>query len=269
MPPRGPPKRLTHFFCIPLVTSTSRPQLQKSLDAFRTDTKDDRTPENPRGIPERAIRPVGTIHLTLGVMSLLTPERVDGALALLRSLDTSSLLSPPPAKVAAAAPDKSEKQMENSKHKTGEKQNPLQITLRGLNSMHDPAKTSILYTAPSLPSDQLYAFCNRLKDAFAEFLVQENRPLLLHATILNTVYVPGVRDRSGGQGAGHGKNKAKMTIDARGLLERYTEFVWMEDVRLEKLAICRMGARRVKDAEGRETGEEEYVVEGEAELPLV
>jgi len=87
---------------------------------------------------------------------------------------------------------------------------------------------------------------------------------------VNTVYVPGVRERSGGQaGAGHGKQKAKMTIDAREVLERYEETVWMEECKVEKVAIFRMGARKVRDKEGRETGEEVYVVEGEVEFPVV
>jgi activating signal cointegrator complex subunit 1 len=81
--------------------------------------------------------------------------------------------------------------------------------------------------------------------------------------------VPGVKERSGRPGARHGKQTARMTIDAREVLERYEETVWMEDCMVEKVAVCRMGARRVRDAEGRETGEEEYVVEGEVEIPVV
>jgi activating signal cointegrator complex subunit 1 len=255
MPPKAAPKRLTHFLCIPLVTLTSRPQLQKSLQAFRSDVKDDRTPENPNGIPEKAIRPLGTLHLTLGVMSLLTPERVNGALALLRSIDIPSLLSLPAVPPDLPAP------------KAAESSKPLIITLRGLKSMHPPAKTSILYSGPDDPDGHLYNFCSALRAAFSDFLVQDDRPLLLHATIMNTVYVPGVRARSGGAGSGHGKNKAKMTIDAREVLERYSDVAWMEEVRVEKLAICRMGAVRLKNAEGVETGEEEYFVVGEVDMP--
>ena len=42
-----------------------------------------------------------------------------------------------------------------------------------------------------------------------------------------------------------------MVFDATGILERYEDLVWMEDVPLEKVAICRMGAKK--------TG---YVVDG-------
>jgi activating signal cointegrator complex subunit 1 len=259
MPPKATPKRLTHFLCIPLVTPTSRLQLQKSLQAFCSDVKDDRTPENPNGIPEKAIRPLGTLHLTLGVMSLLTPERIDGALALLRSLDIPSLISLPSTAPALTPGAKEPKPAPQ----------PLKITLRGLQSMHPPSKTSVLYSSPSDPDSRLYTFCSALRAAFSDFLAPDGRPLLLHATIVNTVYVPGVKERSGRPGARHGKQTARMTIDAREVLERYEETVWMEDCMVEKVAVCRMGARRVRDAEGRETGEEEYVVEGEVEIPVV
>jgi activating signal cointegrator complex subunit 1 len=260
MPPKTAPKRLTHFLCLPLVTSTSRPQLAKSLHAFRSDIKDDRSPENSQGIPEKAVRPVGTIHLTLGVMSLLTQERVEGALAVLRSLDIPSLLSTPPTEVSKV----------DGKDTGLSKDVGLKlpkVTLRGLISMHPPAKTSILYSSPEDADGRLYAFCTKLRDALAEFMVPDTRPLLLHATLLNTVYVPVVRSRSGGPGAGHGRNKAKMTIDAREILERYSEISWMDDIRVEKVAICRMGARSVRDEDGNEIEDQEYVVEGEVDMP--
>src|SRR5438045_9465240 len=92
MPPKAASKHLTSLLSLPLVTSISRPQLTRALQAFRNDIKDDISPENPHGIPEKAVRPVGTIHLTLGVMSLVTPERVDAALAILKCLDITSLL---------------------------------------------------------------------------------------------------------------------------------------------------------------------------------
>lgn len=260
MPPKAAPKRLTHFLCLPLVTSTSRPQLAKSLHAFRSDIRDDRSPENSQGIPEKAVRPVGTIHLTLGVMSLLTPERVEGALEALRSLDIPSMLSTSSAELAKV----DGKDMGLSKD-TDLK--PLKVTLRGLISMHPPAKTSVLYSSPDDADGRLYAFCTKLRDALAEFMVPDTRPLLLHATILNTVYVPGVRSQSSGSGTGHGRNKVKMSIDAREILERYSEVAWMEDTRLEKVAICRMGAKYVRDDDGNETEDQEYVVEEEVDMP--
>lgn len=50
-------------------------------------------------------------------------------------------------------------------------------------------------------------------------------------------------------------------------MERYRDYEWMRDVRVEKVAICRMGAKKVVDEEGGETGDEEYDVEGEVDMP--
>jgi activating signal cointegrator complex subunit 1 len=217
-------------------------------------------------------------------MSLPTQDRIDGALSLLRTLDLSTLLANSRPAAALSNPQSGGTGAgETGKGTIGENEAPpaataaapelagLEITLRGLKSMHDPSQTSILYTAPVDSDGSLYAFCNRLRSIFldAGFLNPDTRPLLLHATLLNTIYVPRVREQSEDASgrARHGGNRARMVIDARDMLETFKEWTWMENVRIEKVAICRMGAQRVRDAEGRETGDEVYVVEGEVEMP--
>ncbi|KAN0113020.1 Protein kinase A anchor protein, nuclear localization signal domain containing protein [Hyaloscypha variabilis] len=262
MPPRPSPPRLTHFLCLPLITSTSRPQLQNSLATFRDKVTGISTPELPNGVPEKAIRPLGTLHLTLGVMSLLSQERIDNSLKHLRSLNLKELLScasPKPLKTSDVAEDSTGQPQSKDKAIAFDTKDvePLKVTLRGLESMHTPSNTSILYSSPT-SDDRLYPFCQKLKDLFTEagFILEENRPLKLHATIVNTVYVPGARGKGG-----HGKSKAKLTLDAREILEDYEDFEWMSNVELTKLAICKMGAQK------NGAGEEEYVVEGEVEMP--
>lgn len=84
-------------------------------------------------------------------------------------------------------------------------------------------------------------------------MLDENRPLLLHATMLNTLYVK----------AGHrGKRRERLTVDARGVLDRYDDFVFMRDVTPEKVAICRMGAKEQED------GDQAYEVEAEMDLGI-
>ncbi|KAE8445491.1 hypothetical protein EG329_013381 [Mollisiaceae sp. DMI_Dod_QoI] len=273
MPPKPAAPKLTHFLCIPLVTSTSRPQLQKSLTTFRENVSKRKTLGLPDGLPEKTIRPLGTLHLTLGVMSLLTPEKVDGALRLLNELDINEMLAAPsPVKFASnplsheknelsesAAAERGDKKLGSGKGEASTLE-PLKVTLRGLTSMHKASQTSILYSSPLDPDLRLYQFCQRLRDIFmkAEFIMEDKKALLLHATILNTVYARGGR----GKGTGHGKTRrAKILIDARGILEEYEEFEFMNDVKVEKVAICRMGAKVDED------GEERYEVEGEIEVP--
>jgi activating signal cointegrator complex subunit 1 len=256
-----PPKpQLTHFLCIPLVTNYSRSQLQKSLSTFREDVTTSKTPELANGIPEKAIRPLGTLHLTLGVMSLTTPERVESALQCLQDLKLSEILKD-------LKPVRATDQVQKKPDKEKDLKTPeLSITLRGLQSMHPPATTSILYTSPADPDLSLYRFCNHLRDHFttADLLVEESRPLLLHATIVNTIYVPGIREKGGtGHGKGKGgKSKSKMVLNATGILEEYEDFIWCEGVRVTSVDICRMGAKV-----GETSGEEEYFVEGSVEMP--
>lgn len=103
----GQPKRppLTHFLCIPLVTETSKVQLEASLLQFQASVSTkfldglpaNNTPrefgEPPRAplISPKAIRPIGTIHFTLGVMSLENGNKVQEAVDYLESLNLSNM----------------------------------------------------------------------------------------------------------------------------------------------------------------------------------
>ncbi|MCJ1476485.1 hypothetical protein MMC13_005151 [Lambiella insularis] len=255
MPPRAP---LTHFLCLPLINATSKPQFQSSLQHFAASVTvpDDAGNDS---ISMKAIRPVGTLHLTLGVMSLQSKNRVEAAVAFLHSLDARELLKRP----AAAVPhdedsgtgvlnvDETVASAAKSTLQAEEPLSPLVVSLKGLHPMHSPSSTSILYTSPQDHSLRLQSLCEALRTAFTEagFLVPETRPLLLHATIVNTLYAKerGKRPRGGG----HGKEgKGKRGFDARRTLESYRDYIWAEGIRLEKIAICEMGARRVNNEEG-------------------
>ncbi|KAK5629371.1 hypothetical protein RRF57_005086 [Xylaria bambusicola] len=134
---------------------------------------------------------------------------------------------------------------------------PLSVTLKGLQSMQSPAKSSVLYTPP-VDSGSLTKFCEKLRSVFqdAGLMMEDNRPLLLHATILNTIYVKGKGTSRGGKG----KSRERLTIDARQILDRYDDYVWIENGPIEKIAICRMGAKK------QENGDEAYEVEAEIDV---
>ncbi|KAI0601883.1 kinase A anchor protein [Biscogniauxia sp. FL1348] len=249
MPPRPPP---THFLCIPLVNGASRNQLSASLASFNADV----TSPDSFGIPEQAVRPVGTLHLTLGVMSFPKNEGLEQAVSLLKTLVPRQILAAtnvPPADITSGL----ERQGTGTKEPSGPLSPLLSVTLKGLRSMQPASKASVLYSSPIDSEGTLMKFCERLRSTFQEagFIAEENRPLLLHATIVNTIYVKGRNS-----GKGKGKRYDKLTIDARGILERYDGFVWMQDVPVEKIAICRMGAKKQDD------GEEAYEVEAEIDI---
>ena len=282
MTPKTP---LTHFLCLPLITPLSKPQLQASLLQFITDVT---VPSSQNEVPisHKAIRPLGTLHLTLGVMSLITPQRVASALEYLQGIDvqeilrrvSNSLLAEGGTEAASdggSVVDAGKRPVDNGQLRrissrsgeTSEKPSPppLIINLLGLHSMHEPSSTSILYVPPSDVTSRLHPFCLDLCKAFTEagFLIPDSRPLRLHATIVNTIYAKEKNARA--KGSGHGKDgKGARGFDAKQVLERYEGFVWAEEVRLDRICICEMGAKAVE----RETGEDvEYVEVGSMPLP--
>ncbi|GAB1312957.1 A-kinase anchor protein 7-like phosphoesterase domain-containing protein [Madurella fahalii] len=330
MPPKPRPPVPTHFLCIPLVSPVSRPQLSASLAAFRADVCSP-SPANGFGgdgdaallplIPEDAVRPVGTLHLTLGVFSFPplgkgefgdggpgTAGEVVGAAAgvgdgnesragtgELRGDADGKEDKPKPrptldrAKevlgglrlreiwqgVRAKAPvmPGTGKPAASEQKQQQEGQEPPKITLRGLASIQSPTKAAVLYAPPVDQLGLLQAFCQRVRDVFreAELMIDDGRPLLLHATVVNTVYSKqkpgeggGGKRRGGrggrGGGGGWGRKRERLVFDATGFIERYEDVVWMEDVPIEKVAICKMGAKKVV-VDGVEDGA--YEVEAE------
>ncbi|THY32618.1 hypothetical protein D6D00_01546 [Aureobasidium pullulans] len=234
---------LTHFLCIPLVNSISKPQLEASVSKFKEDvcrpaldesvedkasaeetddtsiaateslSKDATAPGDKSGeeingmsaaalqgplIPEKAVRPIGSLHLTLGVMSLDEGKLVQ-AQDLLQSLDLNKLLheaSTPTTKlddVTVPATEVAASDLARQSFKT----DPLTISLESLEPMQSPRKTSILYIKPQDPTNRLTPLSQALRTAYTEagLLVPDTRPLKLHATIVNTLYVKGRKRR--------------------------------------------------------------------------
>ena len=260
-----PGKQLTHFLCLPLVNKPSKPQLQISLQDFAA------TVASKYDVPAKAVRPVGTLHLTLGVMNLPTEERIEAASAFLRSLDPIKMLkkdAPPPPRPTSPTPLRGILPIEqapkaatpvptsNTNRSTKSESitevagfdissEPLVINLTGLQSMHNPSKTSILYASPDDPTSRLRNFCETLRYQFtsSEFLLPDKRPLLLHATILNTLYAKGGKNRPKGSGQGN-SNRGVVKLDATALLEEFGAYEWAKDIRIEKICICQMGAKK-------------------------
>lgn len=277
MPPRP---ALTHFLCIPLGGA----QLARSLAAFRADVTTDLNaggfgPSNGAGaIPDGAVRPPGTLHITLGVMSL-NDEDVAGAVGLLRATRLGEMLDQARAASAAAsavAPATEAKETPSftttatttatspisPSSSPGERRNGLRVTLRGLSAMHSPSSTSVLYAPPVDPTLVLRRFCEALKARFtaAGLMVRDERELRLHATVVNTVYVSGRSHR----GRGGGRKRERLTLDARDIIDRYEDYIWAEEMLVKSVRICRMRARRVVGSDGQE--DEVYDVEGEVKF---
>jgi len=282
---------LTHFLCLPLVTDTSRPRLQQGLEGF----KEDLAKDGP--VPTKAVRPVGTLHLTLGVMSLNARE-LEEAKQYLEDLDLHILLRDITHRQIAEKAAEDGEIAENLNAAAMPDTDALTVNLESLVPMQAPHKTSILYAEPRDVSQRLESFALTLREQFAEkgFLVEDTRPLRLHATIVNTIYAKPKRGRGrpksaklkdglkhiehkvsphhqdsedglhnedgastagsvdgdttappdASTGEGHGPDgKSWMRFDARNLIEKYKGFVWAEDVRVDRVYICKMGAKKI------------------------
>ncbi|KAJ6010699.1 hypothetical protein N7451_002111 [Penicillium sp. IBT 35674x] len=325
---------LTHFLCLPLVNLTSILQLEASIATF--------TKENPpvpvadllqshgqpstgasrAPIPDGAIRPLGTLHLTLGVMSLPSQRRLDEAISFLQSLDLAKLMH----EAEQVALRKKEQNAHQSANEVARSSKQLSISLESLHALPRAKSATVLHASPVDPTGRLYPFCLMLRDKFFEagFLIGESkqstntkkeparsgdaaekqkkpepphttgtteldphtaalaqqpklRPLLLHATIVNTIYVRQPRPVHGSRSTSKGKNTVKrFEFDARDLLDRYQNyytdrsrtvprvqtvpsaspstslpappkypFVWAKDIPIDSVTICEMGAKKL------------------------
>lgn len=239
--PRAP--QLTHFLCLPLVTPASRPQLSATVASFKQDVTRS-TQIGGFDLPSDAVRPVGTLHLTLGMMSFPKNEGLEKAVTVLQSLEPQKIL----ASIKKPVMPGSDRSTLTTEEEEQEDAPPkILLTLKGLNSMQKPEKATVLYAHPSDPDGILQKFAEELKTIFkdAGLLVPEDRPLLLHATIVNTTYVKR-KNRHHQQGK-RGGDRRIMIKDAQAIMDRYEDQVWMEALPLEKIAICRMGAKTVEE----------------------
>ncbi|KAF1924647.1 uncharacterized protein M421DRAFT_424531 [Didymella exigua CBS 183.55] len=268
--PRNPrTKPLTHFLALPLVTPTNRPHLASALADLKKDV------QQLTRVPPAAVRPVGALHLTLGVMAL-SGAQLSNVVAVLEGLDLAALLR---AATTTAALD------QHTPTPT------LTLTLRGLLPMHLPRATSVLYAEPVDATGRLVRFGEGVRSAFEErgCVCRDARALRVHATVLNTVYARPKRGKkaagSSGEGAGGGlmqgvdggveeaqargrddrgaDAQSWGKFDASGLIEKYRDFVWAEDVRIDRVQICKMGAQKIVDEETGEVVDERYEIVAE------
>ncbi|KAJ6096591.1 hypothetical protein N7486_007337 [Penicillium sp. IBT 16267x] len=346
--PREKRPPLTHFLCLPLVNLTSISQLEASISAFQKKNppvpvsdllQNQGQPSADHAsrtlIPEGAIRPLGTLHLTLGVMSLPSKNRLDEAVSFLQSLDLANLMHEAEQVALRRKIRNSRPASIPAKYKANQSSKQLSISLESLHALPRAKSATVLHASPVDPTGRLYPFCVMLRDKFLEagFLVGESkekekentntntkkepgrtsdavgkqmrpesisspettkldpytaalnrqpklRPLLLHATIVNTIYVRGrPKPVHGSKSADtKGKNTVKrFEFDARDLCDRYNDyytdaartvprvetvstppstslpaqpqpkypFVWAKGIPIDSVTICEMGARKL------------------------
>jgi hypothetical protein len=142
---------------------------------------------------------------------------------------------------------------------------PLRVSLRGLGTFPSSKKARVFYASPHDATGRLQAFAEAVQQRFVDagIVTKEDRALTLHATVANLKYVRAPRWQ-GGRGGERGsssryKAKERKEIDARGLVEVFetmggdvdgdekTPFDWAEDVVVDRVRICKMGAVKSED----------------------
>ncbi|GAA6043001.1 hypothetical protein JCM8097_003882 [Rhodosporidiobolus ruineniae] len=194
--PRGKP---THFVALPLTSSESlspsaRAQLDRALEELREAVVQ-------LGLPEKAVRPVGTLHLTLGVCELRGKEEVERAKKALEELDVEGLLrSAAPTSLHAG---------DGTGANSPSLPPPLEVDLHSLFPIKgSPRASSCLSASPIDASSRLQPFAEAVRAELVEQGVlrreyervrleggnggerweERERGFKLHATLVNTVY---------------------------------------------------------------------------------
>jgi len=200
-------------------------------------------------------------------MSVPTPTRLTVATTLLSSIDLSRLLSTGPSPTESpSCPSRQTPNPDTDTHISAPPPPPppLTLSLHSLHPLPTAQNASILYATPHDVTGRLYPFCTALRAVFEEagFIVSEKREMLLHCTIVNTVYARdgSRRGRGGGRGGRNRRDRGRGKFDAREVVGKYEGFEWMQDCRVERVGICEMGAREVG-------GEVRYVEVAGREMP--
>ncbi|RVX69234.1 hypothetical protein B0A52_07210 [Exophiala mesophila] len=130
---------------------------------------------------------------------------------------------------------------------------PLQVTLHSLGTFPTSRSARVFYAEPAEPTGVLQGFGELIRQVFKdEGLITETRPLVLHATVANLIYVKG-------KGKGKGKSSNGGNVDAREILDLFNHnsqnasrldsdlespFIWASDIPIDRIRICKMGAEK-------------------------
>ncbi|OAL35942.1 hypothetical protein AYO20_04848 [Fonsecaea nubica] len=153
---------------------------------------------------------------------------------------------------------------------------PITISLTSLGTFPSARSARVFYAHPHDPTDRLQRFGNMVRDIFRDAgLITETRPLVLHATVANLIYVKAKGRGKGRSGSGKWKGKSRGgddgNVDARELLRLFNQgrdavtdatsrpegapstpvpsgpavaapFIWAENISIRSIRICKMGA---------------------------
>lgn len=230
--------KLTHFLCIPLVTSKSRTQLNRARQRLLRDSV-------TRKIPSEAFVWPDTQKLGLGVLSLQSDREVLRAKSLLESLDLDDMLD-------ELRSGNERRQRVGTSHILDDSHivQPISVSIKGfarLKSYSTRLNAAIIDTEGILPS-----FFRTIQRHFLEAGLMKLTPTKsldqshpLRMSVINTgrlfTTTPGEKQHL----LKHmPKGKAlhiALRPDIAELCTKYQDFAWASGIQLEKLSICKIG----------------------------
>ena len=247
---------LTHFIAIPLVPPTSRSQFRGSFKCLWDDLA-------AISVPNEAIRSLGLLHLHLGIrLRLDTPARMAKATEILQgfsfkktlptihnsstsgnfSSHSSSALpkSDDDANNSMAAPCVSVSSLFTRTYREAE---ALALSTKVYDATHRVRNWRLrlghAYQAAGLSPGARLPRDYQMRAAIKE-LMDTNDATVCLVTIPRSGEVTPSKWQPGKL-----KNSNLPPFDARSLLERYKDHVWIENAPLERVSICKFGFRKL------------------------
>ena len=243
---------LTHFIAIPLVTPTSIMQVSDSFKCLWDDLA-------AIGVRNDAIRPLGLLHLSLDItLSLKTPERMAKAREILGKIPIKEIQPTiHESSTSGNLSRHSSSALPTSNYDTDNSMSPPSVSISSL--LHkQPGKEAEAFKLSTLVHDPTHRLRNwkarlahTLQAAGLSPKPRATSPQMRAAlgafdSIVCLVDIP-----FSTKVVPYKWDPEKLThtrlysFDARGLLERYKDHVWMENAPLERVSICKIGFRRL------------------------
>ncbi|KAF2858326.1 hypothetical protein K470DRAFT_259918 [Piedraia hortae CBS 480.64] len=235
--------QLTHFLALPLVNPSSKQQLIQSLAHLHSTISSHREADTLT----KALRPLHTLHFTLAVMSL-SQVQLSSAVALLQELKPSELLKRNNLKIELVGMKPLQSRTTTSvlyayPFEDGEVRSFAEDVLKIFREKGfvDPVgqeeakeERRKLEGGGESEPDGKAGGGSAVGAKPQRKSKRKSKDLLLHATLLNTIYAKSNRGKG---------RKGPLKFDATPFVEKFGDQVWAKDVLLDKLVICEMGAK--------------------------
>ena len=229
---------LTHFLAIPLVTPTSITQVSDSFKCLWDDLA-------AIGVPNDAIRPLGHLHLNLDIpLSLGTSVRMAKATKILQEVSIKEIQST--SHKSSTSRDSHRQVSSASPTSKDDINNRIASPSVSISSLlcrlGREAEALTLSTKVYDPTHRVGNWKLRLAHAYqaAGLSPKQQQPKLRDYTV-RLVKIPDAGGIPCEWEPGKLKPRILPAFDARGLLERYKEHVWIENASLGRVSICKMG----------------------------